>query len=197
MIGYLRMLSVVPESDDNISNAYFRAPVQLFALRRLPGYLANLEHAIWVANSPWMVWSLFGTLTMIFAQGLTLDFGTLTMISRCGPFMAGLLFADIVDELLLSAAIVHLLLGTVGQVPQCISAHNCDTKTMLRLMAFLDLCIGSTIRWSLLCSRQRCVSQSQFAAVSRPDGIPCCHANDESHIDAFDPASTYRSISGP
>jgi len=58
---------------------------------------------------------------------------------------------------------------------------------MLRLMAFLDLCVSST-RWSLLCSQKRCVSQSQLAAaVSRPDGIPCCHANDESHIDASDP----------
>ena len=99
-----------------------------------------------------------------------LDFGTLilTLISRCAPFMAGLLFADIVDTLLLKAAFE--LLGTVGQVPQCISAHNCDTKTMLRSMAFLDLCIGST-RWSLLSSRKHCDSQSQIAAaVSRPDG---------------------------
>ena len=71
---------------------------------------------------------------MIFAQALALDFATLAMVSRCGPFMA--FDADIVDELLLCAASVHPIFG----LPQCISAHNCDTKTMLRLMAFLDLC---------------------------------------------------------
>ena len=85
-----------------------------------------------------------------------LEYGTLilTLISRCAPFVDGLLFAAIVDTLLLSAAIVqHHDTDVVRSVPQCIPAHNCDTKkTMLRLMAFLDLCIVST-RWSLLCSR--------------------------------------------
>ena len=142
-MDYLRLVSVVYESDDKYHDAKdpFRsdavsqepARMRLFALRRLSGYLgyfANLEHAIWVANSPWMVWFLFGTLTMTFAQALTLDFETLAMVSRCGSLAFD---ADIVDELLLCAASVHPIFG----LPQCISAHNCDTKTMLRLLAFL------------------------------------------------------------
>ena len=88
---------------------------------------------------------------MTFAQALILDFGTLTMISRYEPFMAAFYFAGIVDELLLCAAIVHLIFGTVGRLPQCISAHNFDTETILRLMSFLDPYIGSTKR-SLLSS---------------------------------------------
>ena len=106
-------------------------------------------------QSPFYAYLHYGTLilTMIFAQALALDFATLAMVSRCGPFMA--FDADIVDELLLCAASVHPIFG----LPQCISAHNCDAKTMLRLMAFLGPCIGST-KWSLLCSRKHCVLQS-------------------------------------
>ena len=106
-------------------------------------------------QSPFYAYLDYGTLiltpTMTFAQALTLDFGTLTMISRCEPFMARFYFAGIVDELLLCAAIVHLIFGTVGRLPQCISAHNCDTETILRLMSFLDPYIGSSKR-SPLCS---------------------------------------------
>uniref|UniRef100_A0A7S3Y2W1 Uncharacterized protein n=1 Tax=Heterosigma akashiwo TaxID=2829 RepID=A0A7S3Y2W1_HETAK len=98
-------------------------------------------------------------LSMVFAQALALDFATLAMVSRCGPFMA--FDADIVDELLLCAASVHPIFG----LPQFISAHNCDTETMLRLMSFLDPYIGSTKR-SLLCSRKHCDSQSTLS----PDG---------------------------
>ena len=59
MIDYLRLVSVVLESDVNISNADSRAPVQLLAHRRLSGFFSNLELAIWVADSPgWFSLSL-------------------------------------------------------------------------------------------------------------------------------------------
>ena len=111
--------------------------------------------------SPFYAYLDYGTLilTMIFAQALALDFATLAMVSRCGPFMA--FDADIVDELLLYAASVHPIFG----LPQFISAHNCDTETILRLMSLLDPYFGSAKR-SINCSRKHCDSQSTLC----PDG---------------------------
>ena len=52
-------------------------------------------------QSPFYAYLDYGTLilTIIFAQALALDFATLAMVSRCGPFRV--FDADIVDELLL------------------------------------------------------------------------------------------------
>ena len=62
MINYLRLVSVVYESDVKYHDAkdLFRsdavsqepARMQLLALRRLSGFFSNLELAIWVADSP-------------------------------------------------------------------------------------------------------------------------------------------------
>ena len=58
-MDYLRLVSVVLESDFNISTADSRAPVQLLAHRRLSGFFPNLELVIWVAESPgWFSLSL-------------------------------------------------------------------------------------------------------------------------------------------
>ena len=183
--GYHTAKDLIRSDDD-----FLEPPqMQFFALQRLYGYFAIRACDMGRYYSPWMVWSLFGTLATLLlciartlsdiAEGpihVLLEFGTLTLtlISRCAPFVDGLLLsAAIVDKLLLSAAIVQhhdTGLSLVRSVPRCIPAHNCDTSDHASTMAFLDLCIGST-RWSLLCSRKRCVSQSQFAAaVSRPDG---------------------------
>lgn len=104
---------------------YFEPPQKdFFALRRLFGYFAIRARDMVRYCSPWMVWSLSGTLCLMmisscasFVDALLSLFGTLSLplISSCAPFVDGLLFSAAIikhhDTWLTSRLQRHLFLS--------------------------------------------------------------------------------------